>query len=376
MSIPERYTDHTAIYPLNQTTNTSINTFAKKKFLALQIILPITFVLAIAGVIVNSLICYAIIKKKELHTPTYYLMINMAISDALITIFTSLVTAIHYYLSYYVITTPLLVAACKITCFVDAVAFASSTLTLTAIAIERYYKILPSSSYKTSCINSSFKLKSTIGFTWMAGIIVAIPYLVFVDIVPENPWICSILYLGPSFNKPYFITLLILIYVIPNILIIYFYARIIHYLGLKKISQINLNQAVFKNNRKAQINTIKMLILVTIGFMCTSLPIFAAYIIIAYSGLHMVDYLIHVNNLQSSIAQIAFIMVTISCCQNPLIYIYYNQTIRKTLSKSFRRWYKIFTAKFCCTSSNQKLSNIHLVVTYSNSPRLSEKILI
>ncbi|RDD37893.1 Neuropeptide Y receptor [Trichoplax sp. H2] len=347
----------------NQTENSTTNQFALRKYRALQIILPISIIIAVLGTIANSLICYAIVKKKELHTPTCYLMINMAISDCLTVIMTALINTIHYYLACYIAFSSFLVFTCKITYFVNAIAYISSTVTLVAISLERHSKISPLSMQKSSFFNNTFKLKAAIAFTWIAGIVIAIPYLTLVSIVPQNPWICSINYITPTFNIPYFISLFILVFIVPNIIIIAMYSRIIRYLNQNNAAQRNQPsfQRIFKHKRKMHCDTIKMLILVTAGYMITSLPIFIAYIMIAFSGLNLVDYIIHLNDMQTSVAQIAYIILPLACCQNPLIYLYYNKAIRNALSSQIRRLYNRLTAKVDI-NNNRKYPKSHKIL--------------
>ncbi|RDD37892.1 Neuropeptide FF receptor 2 [Trichoplax sp. H2] len=327
-----------ALPEINHTINSSENNkYAFNRFKLIRIVLPFIIFPSIFVIIANCMICYAIIKKKELHTSTYYLMINRAISDCMIVIWSSAIIILHYYLALTNTSTSFLAITCKIAMFSDVAAFTASTFTLAAISIERYHTVLPSKPLKTSFFNTPLKLRMMAGFSWIAGISMAWPLIILTNVDPKNAWICNVAYFGPSFNITYVMILFCISFLLPAILIAISYFKIIQFLYRKNIVHSDQQYSrilAFRHNRQRHLNTIKMLILVTLGFMSTCLPIFLAYIAVSFSRRSLTDYLIQFNQNETSLVQLGLIFIIISCLLNPIIYLYYNYTIRTTVFTS------------------------------------------
>ncbi|RDD37889.1 Cholecystokinin receptor [Trichoplax sp. H2] len=318
----------------NQTPNISaLREFAWEKQQSMKIVLPTMITLSILGIAANCIICYAIIKKKELRAVTYYLMINMAISDCLILAVLSCIEGINYYLTDHVASTPLLVAFCKILGYFNSISYHASTCTLAAISIERYYILSSAAIHHPSFFNTASKLRLMIGYSWLAGFIIAMPSIIVYGIDINYPYSCSIGFISPSFNIPYFITVFIVLLVVPSIIIIIMYGKIIRYL-YKNVSNNDRRHTLsqgFKNNRQHQRNTIKMLVLVTASFTISCYPIFLAYISVSIQRQSTAKYL-YENRLRASIiSKFMIITYTLPCILHPLIYLHYNRSIRGAL---------------------------------------------
>ena len=110
--------------------------------------LPTTLLISLLGIFANSLICYAIVKKKLLHLSIYSLICNMCISDS-ITLISAAINAIlsavrlFYKISDKQGLLPYEIG-CKLSYFILTTGFTVSTISLAVISIDRYYIIVRS----------------------------------------------------------------------------------------------------------------------------------------------------------------------------------------------------------------------------------------
>lgn len=357
------------VYMANTTTS-MLNNSQQKLASTLGISLPFIVFLALIGLVANLLICYIIFKKNELHTPTFYLMINMSVSHCLALVVSCCIIGLDYYLSSNPGISPLLIAFCKAFYCINCTSYIVSTSTLTVISIERYLTILSASPLRNTLLNTSLKLKITIAFTWIIGILMGWPNLIMVNILPRHPWVCNIGFVGAHFNLPYFISLLILAFIIPSLIIGILYFKIVLFLRGKLINHqaSHHNNVSFLRSRKRHLNTIKMLTFVTCGFMITCMPIFITSLVIAWNAKNSVDFYISIGYTNTMVMQLGFLFLIFSFIINPLIYLYYNQSIRSSLPALFcQRCRKpVITVSLDNTSYNSKPTKVITVTSFNN----------
>ncbi|RDD37891.1 Substance-K receptor [Trichoplax sp. H2] len=343
----------------NQSQNTSMqNQYSQPEIFGLLPSLVVISFWTIIGVTANMFVCWAILRKKELRTPTFYLMINMAISDCLILCISTIILAINYYLSTRLFYTQLMVIVCKIIFFIDAIGYISSIFTLVVLSIERYYSISSSNLSSISFFNTNFKLGSVIAFSWIVGVLIAWPHGIIINILPHRPLMCNFAFIRPSFNIPYYICMSILIFAIPSTIIIVMYSKIIRFLyrNIQHNNKHRQNNEAFQSSRRRQLNTIKMLSIVTFAFMVSCLPVFITYLALSFRHQNSLEIFIQTDGFQATLALLSFISHTVPCVLNPFIYLYYNQTIRAALPIRCYRRYNNFTIQISpANTSNQFL---------------------
>ncbi|CAM1296159.1 PRLHR (predicted) [Pycnogonum litorale] len=93
------------------------------------------FVLGING---NVLVCYVVFKNKHMHTVTNYFIANLALSDILLCIFAVPLTPLYPFIGRWVFGELL----CYLLPYAQGVSIYISTLTLTSIAVDRYFVII------------------------------------------------------------------------------------------------------------------------------------------------------------------------------------------------------------------------------------------
>lgn len=329
-------------------SNQSLFHHAALRAKTIQIVsMPIMFIFAVFGCLSNILICYTIYKKKELHTPTFYLIINMAISDCFIFLISSAIVVNNYMVSLNVMTTTYLITFCKLLPFVNLTAYISSTFTLAVISIERKH-IISVWTRRRSLLSSKTKIWIAIGLSWIIGIATAAPILIFMTISRDDPWSCNIANSNRHriYNIIYFMSLFLIAYLIPLIIIYANYTQVVAYLIRKLTSKNQNHQKFVKLHRKRQIRVIKMLLIITTAFLILSFPLFLLYLVSAFSGRNSVDYISVKNPTMSILAQFAFLLTVLSCIQHPILYLTFNATIRQGIQFLrpclYRRRRKIF----------------------------------
>ncbi|RDD37895.1 Neuropeptide Y receptor type 2 [Trichoplax sp. H2] len=303
--------------------------------------------LTLFGLITNGLICLAITKTKKLHTPTFYLVFNMAISDCIFLVSGLSAASLNAILSSKTLSVLSASVACKLVGFANVCSVIASTLTLSAISIDRNF-ILTTKSCRRTLFNSYWKLAILIGLIWSIGTIAAIPFAVLMTIYPSSR-MCDIMNRRRTFNVTYFILLLIVACIIPAIIVMTKYAKIMSVLAKGIDSRRTLS--TFELTRKHHIKLIKSLSIVTIIFLSLTCPILIVYIIFAFSGQSSFNYMLSLSQTQAQIIQICFIVGYFSCLANPIIYFCMNTTLRQAL-----------TCKLQCRYRVQ--STIHMVPVY------------
>ncbi|RDD37898.1 Neuropeptide SIFamide receptor [Trichoplax sp. H2] len=329
---------------------TSNNTSRRSGF-SQTVTIPLVLTSTILVIIINFIICRIIIKKKEFHTSTFYLLFNMAISDCFIMVAAFLLIGNNYIASIQVWSSATLMVVCKITPSLNAVSLVSSTYTLAAISIERHYTLI-SKVRNRSLFKTRKRLTIVIAATWLIGLIMAIPMLFIATYTPKTPWMCNIINISLAFNVGYFMSLLVVAYIIPLIIMIIMYSKIIHFLTNNLMTNQNTPSPVYQNNRKRHTRIIAMLIIATVLFFLFCFPLFISFIIVALSGLDFAIYFSAITPRQVAILQAAFLITVIACIQNPIIYFSFMPAFRQAFPcYDLYRRNKINNWKFM--SSNQ-----------------------
>lgn len=133
------------------------------------------FVVGIAG---NVLVCYVVFRNKAMQTVTNYFITNLALSDILLCILAVPFTPLYTFLGKWVFGPPL----CHIVPYAQGCSVYISTLTLTAVAIDRFFVIV----YP---FQPRMKLSVCIGIIvgiWCFALLVTLPYGLYMRIQEDT----------------------------------------------------------------------------------------------------------------------------------------------------------------------------------------------
>lgn len=139
------------------------------------ILYTVIFVLGVFG---NVLVCYVVFRNRAMQTVTNLFITNLALSDILLCIFAVPLTPMYTFLGRWVFGRLL----CHLMPYAQGTSVYISTLTLTSIAIDRFFVIIypfhPRMKLNT-CI-------SIIIFIWLFSLVVTCPYGLFMGIQTTN----------------------------------------------------------------------------------------------------------------------------------------------------------------------------------------------
>ena len=125
-----------------------------------------TIVFLIIGLIGNVFVIRIVHKTRDMHTPTNYLLANMAVSDV--------ITILMWPLYFFAVGK----FVCKFLALVEISIMVSST-TLTVLAVERYHAILKP--FRTGLRLREENSKLAIACIWIASVILCSPEFIFKD---------------------------------------------------------------------------------------------------------------------------------------------------------------------------------------------------
>ena len=238
------------------------------------------FIIMFTSLIGNALVICVVSMNRHMRTVTNYFIVNMAVADLLLTVFNMPLTIrliITGDVSWF--TGVFAEILCKIISFIQPLSVASSVLSLTAIAVDRFLAIIfPLKCYMTFQISSGI-----ITAIWIVGIGVNSPFLYAQKVIlgPDSKWYCYEDW-TPVFSEgaaqDFTIVLFVVFYAVPLLTMSVLYSFIIHKLWVRKMPG---NQSVENQLRasKSKKKVLKMLLAVVILFALCWLPVYISQFI-------------------------------------------------------------------------------------------------
>ena len=230
--------------------------------------------IAIGSLLGNSLVILVILKNRKMRSPINYLIINMASSDILFTVFViprlivELYSAPHRWFVSGIFGSLL----CKLDYFVQDIATAVSILSLVAIAFDRFYGVVYA---MNSGLFSRGKICGLVlASTWFLAALLHLPYFYVYKL--SNDSLCQYNW-GPNVDeiqaaKAYFVVLSVTLFFFPATIIVVVYGMIVITLWRKKfpgIQSLKDKKRISKRNRRV----LKMVVAVVVVFICCWLPV-------------------------------------------------------------------------------------------------------
>ncbi|KAM7438526.1 hypothetical protein ABFA07_011982 [Porites harrisoni] len=227
--------------------------------------------IAIGSLLGNSLVILVILKNRKMRSPINYLIINMASSDILFTVFVIPRLIVELYsapLKWFVsgIFGSLL---CKLDYFVQDIATAVSILSLVAIAFDRFYGVVYP--MKSGLISRGKICGLVLACTWFLAALLHLPYFYVYKL--SNDSLCRYSVVDSiQASKAYFVVMSVTLFFFPATIIIIVYGMIVISLWRKKfpgIQSLKDKKRISKRNR----SVLKMVVAVVVVFICCWLPV-------------------------------------------------------------------------------------------------------
>nr|BAO77761.1 PQRFa peptide receptor 1 [Branchiostoma japonicum] len=289
----------------------------------------LVFGLCVAG---NIIVCVVIIKTPRLRTVTNYLILNLAVSDLLVAVFCMPFTLVEHILTGYQFGDVM----CRVTPMIQGVSVAASVFTMTAIAFDRYKAIVfPMKERMTIRMMAQI----VVGI-WVSGVAIMIPQVFVLKVVTYGPpsgdisvSACIEIWPDTTYKQVYTASLFSLVYVLPLLVISYFYCRVMY-----KLSATSANQSGHRPNQYAvsrkRVRVLKMLITVVVLFALSWLPLYTCWMLDEFADLSLWQRTI----ISHYIFPIGHWLAHSNSCVNPIVYGFFNSNIRKNLeSRDSRR---------------------------------------
>ncbi|XP_048815213.1 G-protein coupled receptor 83-like [Lagopus muta] len=277
-------------------------------------------VIIIMSLFGNVLVCHVVLKNKRMHSATSLFIVNLAVSDIMITLLNTPFTLVRFVNSTWIFGK----AMCHVSRFVQYCSLHVSTLTLTAIALDRHQVILNPLKQRMSLTKGAL----SIAVIWLLAASFSLPHAIYQKLFQYNYREATVRSLClPDFPEPaelvwkYLdLSTFLLLYLLPLLVITATYTRLAKKLWLRNaIGDVTTQQYVAHHRNKKK--SIKMLVLVVVVFAVCWFPLNCYVVLISSLG-------IKTNN---SLYFALHWFAMSSTCYNPFIYCWLNESFRAEL---------------------------------------------
>ncbi|XP_030059363.1 neuropeptide FF receptor 1 [Microcaecilia unicolor] len=300
----------------------------------------------------NMLVCFIVLKNRQMRTVTNIFILNLAISDLLVGIFCMPTTLVDNLITGW----PFDNFMCKMSGLVQGMSVSASVFTLVAIAVERF-----------RCIVYPFRQKLTlrkaiitIFVIWVLALIIMCPSAVTLTVTREEYhfmvdyynnsypfYSCWEAWPDQEMRKVYTMVLFSHIYLAPLTLIVIMYTRIAFKL-FKSSAPIQGSQSEENEGRrvsKRKIRVINMLIIVALFFTLSWLPLWTLMLLTDYGKLSDNQ----LNMIAVYVFPFAHWLAFFNSSVNPIIYGYFNENFR-------RGFQEVFKVQFCSIGREHRVA--------------------
>ena len=276
-----------------------------------------SFLFFAIGFIGNVLVIRIVHKTRQMHTPTNYLLANMAVSDVITILlflcndFTKdqLGRVSHKFATF----------ACK-AFSISGICITVSSITLTVLALERYHALLKP--FRTELRLSEDNVKKAIVFIWTTSVVICFPQFFFAE-WDEKPISCV-----EPFDISKFYTLLYsTIFIMQSTIMFFCYGSLIR--GLYFTTTIcSENDEEGDSEKKKLVLTF---LLASLAFLIGYGPSIVLHILVA-SGDNEQNY---DSELYSVLGDVSTFLFELTLCLNPILYAFrsssYQQEFKRLL---------------------------------------------
>ena len=305
-----------------------------------NLLVTVYLLLIIVGTIGNSLVIYVVVNNSGMRTPRNFFIVNLAVSDLLLSLLTMPFTLLEILQKYWTLGEIL----CKLICPLQSISIFVSTLSITAIALDRYFLIM----YPTKKILNTTRVAITLVLIWVLSIIMVAPLVTYKELVHEDLAIPSlgieyVAFCNEQWNDEsngrfyYSLFALIFQYSIPIATISCAYSRIYWRLKKRNIPKLPTRQHTERRHK-----TNILIAAIAFIFAVSWLPL--NVLNLSQDGFSMLDDEIH-DETYAILFAVCHLISMSSACSNPLLYGWLNDNFRKE-----------FGNLCCCFSNCQKQS--------------------
>ena len=274
------------------------------------------------GFIGNVLVIRIVHKTRQMHTPTNYLLANMAVSDVITILLISCEKFTENQLGR--VSHKFATFACKALNIIEICVMVSS-ITLTVLALERYHALLKP--FRTELRLSEDNVKKAIVFIWTTSVVICFPQFFFIEWSEED-----ISCVGPfdemTEGSKIYTLLYFTIFIMQSAIMIFCYGSLIR--GLYFTASICLENDEDGDSEKKKL--VLTFLLASLAFLIGYGPSIVLCILLA-SGDNEQNY--DSELYVSVLAAVSTFLFDLTLCLNPILYAFrsssYQQEFKRLL---------------------------------------------
>ncbi|XP_042616233.1 galanin receptor type 1-like [Cyprinus carpio] len=299
-------------------TNHTTDTFSP-----VVVIVPVIFgCIFFLGIIGNTLVMVVIgkIKSRRSRSTTNIFILNLSIADLSFLLFCVPFHATIYSLPEWIFGAFL----CKFVHYFHTVSMLVSIFTLVAMSVDRYIAVVLSK--KSPCIRNRRNALIAVCVIWMLSFIFGVPaaaqHRILTDF-PEAPnsTFCWEIWTERVAKQTYKVTILVIGYLLPLVLITCCYAKVLYHLH-KKMKNMS------KKSERSKRKTAQTVLLVVTAFLICWMPhhIIAMWVEFGKFPLNHASFVFRI---------IAHCLAYANSCVNPILYAFLSENFRKACKQVF-----------------------------------------
>ncbi|NXT85244.1 GPR19 protein, partial [Zapornia atra] len=293
----------------------------------------------LVSILGNSLVCLVIRRSRRIQSTTNYFVVSMACADLLISIASMPFVLLQLTYGRW----PLGRVMCKLVRYIQFLTPGVQVYTLLSVSMDRFYSIVYPLSFKVS----REKAKKMILASWLFEAVLASPVLLFYDSNSDGH--CNFFLPGSWEGAAYGILQLLAVFVVPSILIVLFYQKVI-----KHIWRIDTDSRTVRRTMnivpRTKVKTIKMFLTLNSVFLLSWLPFYVAQL----------WHPLETDPRTSSLVFLAITWISFSSsASKPTLYSVYNANFRRGMKETF-----------CMSAMKCYRSNAYTITT---SSRIAKK---
>lgn len=298
-----------------------------------QSVIITTFaILIVFGALGNSLVCHVVVRNTRMRTPRTIFIINLAISDLTLCLFTQPFNLYKVLKPDWILGTFM----CKLVPMCAGMNVFVSTISITVIALDRFQVIV----YPTKDSVKKFGAVISLVSIWLIAFILASPLLIFnvTNVFEPFPGIAfyTVCLENPSMlleRRIYSCASILLQFLLPVVIVCVAHARISNKLTYRLANRdrpitdvsayhVTRNQREARRKRKRT----RLLVSIAVVFACSWLPLNIFNLLADFEFQLTQTFDLHMRGL---VFPVCHVFVLCSACVNPLLYGWLNDNFRR-----------------------------------------------
>ncbi|XP_041047616.1 galanin receptor type 1b [Carcharodon carcharias] len=288
------------------------------------VIVPIAFgLIFLLGMVGNTLVIIVLgrTKSRRSRSTTNTFILNLSIADLSFLLFCVPFQATIYSLPEWIFGAFL----CKLVHYFFTVTLLVSIFTLVTMSVDRYIAVVHSK--RPPCIRNKRNASVAVAGIWLLSLLAAVPIAHHQTLVTGYHWapncsFCWEVWEEGSLKRVYKVTILIIGYLLPLLLICCCYAKVLFHLH-KKVRNMS------KKSKRSKKKTAQTIMLVIAVFLLSWLPH------------HIITMWVEFGNFPLTEASFAFRIISHcmaygNSCINPIIYAFLSENFRKACHQVFK----------------------------------------